>query len=817
MQLRQGSETRAGRATATDLAAMLVLFALVCGPFLSGVLESAFPGGWDGVPHYAVADLYARKLFPSLGGWLDEFFAGMPFPTFYPPVFYLVVAALTKVGLSTARAYWTVQIVGSAAVPCLTYLGARALARRPRRGGERETGRVAGLVAGAVTVGLMVDRNVLWRLGITLPSTFDAGLATQLLGHVFLLAFVWTLLEAEGEGRAWLPLSAVFFALVPLTNVHMVWAAAFLFLCIAAARLSSAPTREARLAVLLRHGAVGLVAVLLSACWVIPMIARLRYVPTQALEPPPPGAITFAFLRLGTYLVLATGVAAAFRDRRALGFSAALGLLLAFTVLPSARFLALSELAIQPSRVVVPFAFLATFLVGYLASAAREALDRPWTQPVAGLAVVVVFFVRFKIVTAPEANVSADQAAGYENALAALDGRTDGRVLVEMGTDGVSDPFALQSLAGMRGARSVTTVFREASIGVLFAVPLRNSFSEAREAFGVDHKIDGAALKDDPPEAHLARLRLFGVRYLAVRSPATKARLAVFPGIHRASPEGRWELWELEGPAPGYAIVPAYAPVLTFATFSVKPRPDDGVDFVRLGEEMFAAARLEVPLVLAREPRLDRADDWERFRVALITSYRYDDLGRAFDAIERASRTRPIVLWPSDDPLFMRLSELARSRPNLHVVARPLPDAVSTVTARRAVGRESCRRILDAVDEVRTPLAGAARVVSARLEGGVATIELDRAPDAPTPVWVRQEFFPSWEATSGGDGEPVYMATPTFQLTFARTKQVELRFTRGFIERGAALLTLIGALGVALLARAARRGEAGRAEPSSRA
>lgn len=770
------------RATAIDLAALLALFAVVCGPFLLRVYTSAFPGGWDGVPHYAVADVYARRLFPSLGGWLDEFFAGMPFPTFYPPVFYMVVAALTKLGLSTATAYWAVQTVGSAAVPCFTYLGARRLAQRPRASGEPEDGRVAGLVAGAVTVGLMVDHNLLWRLGITLHSTFDAGLATQLLGHVFLLAFLWALLEAD-RGPRWAALAGVCFALVPLTNVHMVWAAAFLFVPIALARLSAARSREERVAVLLRHGAIGLAGVLLSACWVIPMIARLRYVPTQALEPPGPGVIAFAFLRPGAYIVLATVVAAAFRDRRALAFVAGLGLLLAFTVLPSARFLALKELAIQPTRVVVPFAFLAAFLVGYLVTAAREVVDRRWAQPALGLVVAAIFFARFKLDAEPAGIITADQAAGYENALTPLAGRTDGRVLVEMGPDGLNDPFSLQSLAGMRGARSVSTVFREASIGVLFAIPLRNSFSLVPEAFGVDHKIDGADLKLDPPEKHLARLRLFNVRYLAVRSEETKARLATFPGLRRLSPEGRWELWGLDAEAPGYAAVPAYAPVLTFADFSVKPRPDDGVDFIRLGEEMFASGRLEVPLALAREARLDRSEDWERFGAALITAYRYDELERAYAVVERESRTKPIVLWPSADPLHARLVELGKTRPNLRFVEPP------PRTGDRRAGREACLRILDAVDAVRAPLAGAPAVTAARLDGGRATIELSRAPERPVPVWIRQEYFPMWKSAGG---EPVYLATPTFQLTFARERTLGLRFERGPLEWSAGLLSLLG-------------------------
>jgi len=62
------SEPRKASATALDLAALLALFAAVCGPFLWRVHQSAFPGGWDGAPHYAVADVYARRLFPSLGG-----------------------------------------------------------------------------------------------------------------------------------------------------------------------------------------------------------------------------------------------------------------------------------------------------------------------------------------------------------------------------------------------------------------------------------------------------------------------------------------------------------------------------------------------------------------------------------------------------------------------------------------------------------------------------------------------------------------------------------------------------------------------------
>jgi LPXTG-motif cell wall-anchored protein len=57
------------------------------------------------------------------------------------------------------------------------------------------------------------------------------------------------------------------------------------------------------------------------------------------------------------------------------------------------------------------------------------------------------------------------------------------------------------------------------------------------------------------------------------------------------------------------------------------------------------------------------------------------------------------------------------------------------------------------------------------------------------PVWVRQGYFPTW---TNPEGEPVYMATPTFQLTFVRQREATVRIQRGGLERGSALLSVVG-------------------------
>jgi hypothetical protein len=764
---------------------LLALFALVCGPYLYRACQTAIPGGWDGVPHYAIADLYARNIFPAISGWMPEYFAGMPYPDFYPPVFYFSVAALTKGGLSTRDAFLLVQVLASAAVPLLSYLCARRLSGT----------RVGGVVAGLLATGYLVHGGALSRLGIALRGTFDAGLSTQLLGHCMVLLFYYAFLSAL-EDRRWAAASALFLALVPLTNVHMVWVAALLFVTLSATQLVMARSHAERLRVLAVHAAIGVVSLLLSACWVVPMLARLKYVPTLALDPVPPGVAAFLFFRLSVYLLCGFAAALLERNARAIALAVSLLLLLVLSVLP-ARYLSLSDVALQPGRLAVAFPFLMTFLVGYLVGVAGKLWSWPLAQPAVALACAAFFFLHFKLESAPTGNVTDTEMTQYENVLRTLNGRTDGRVITEMDRKGSQNPFALQALVGASGGHSLTTVFRESSVNVLFTVPMRNRFSTENESFGVDSKV-GADDFETEWAQELTRLRLFNVRYFAVQSEEMKEKLAALPGVRRESPEGRWELYALEAPAPGLASVPAYAPVLTFAPFSVKRRPNFSFDFVRLGEEMLASGQLEVPLVLARSGRLDREEDWERFRTALVTEYRYEDAERAYAALEHFSRDRHLLLLESEDPLYARLAKLAPERKTVHLIPtladRPAPSSAGVPPGRRAVAEQRAartihRRLLEVLDAVKEPVGDVPGLKSARLEGERLELELDAEPSRPVPVWVRQGYFPTW---TNPEGEPVYMATPTFQLTFVRQREATVRIQRGGLERGSALLSVAG-------------------------
>src|SRR5436309_4700232 len=69
---------------------------LLSGQYLWRFWHGTAISGVDGSGHVAALHLYATHIYPDIHGWLPEFFGGMPFPVFYPPLFYWIAATLMK-------------------------------------------------------------------------------------------------------------------------------------------------------------------------------------------------------------------------------------------------------------------------------------------------------------------------------------------------------------------------------------------------------------------------------------------------------------------------------------------------------------------------------------------------------------------------------------------------------------------------------------------------------------------------------------------------------------------------------------------------
>src|ERR1044072_7251644 len=99
---------------------------LLSGSYLWKFYGSPAISGVDASGHVALLHLYAIHIYPDIQGWVPEFFGGMPFPVYYPPLFYWLGATLMQFGINATLAAKIITTVSFASLPGVLFgLGRR--------------------------------------------------------------------------------------------------------------------------------------------------------------------------------------------------------------------------------------------------------------------------------------------------------------------------------------------------------------------------------------------------------------------------------------------------------------------------------------------------------------------------------------------------------------------------------------------------------------------------------------------------------------------------------------------------------------------
>src|SRR5205814_6083707 len=168
---------------AQSLYALLFVTALpvaLTSPLWLEVWRGTRPRATNGSGHYAIAQLYDRAIFPDTFGWLHAYFGGMPFPNFYPPLFYWLVALIQHTHLvSFDTAFKLVMALPLLVLPAAIWTLAWVLSNKQRA--------VANGAACASLLLLFIPQFQLKTVaGLDYFSTLVVGLYTQPLGFVLL-------------------------------------------------------------------------------------------------------------------------------------------------------------------------------------------------------------------------------------------------------------------------------------------------------------------------------------------------------------------------------------------------------------------------------------------------------------------------------------------------------------------------------------------------------------------------------------------------------------------------------------------------------
>jgi hypothetical protein len=570
---------------------------------------------------------------------------------------------------------------------------------------------------------------------------------------------------------------------------------------------------------LLAHLLSPLAALFLILFWLAPLVGTYDYVVTR------PERVALEYLvPAPLWAWYAAAAAGGVQWLRRSPSRAVHPFLAACAVLAVAIFLT-SDLApgwfpLHPPRLASTLNFLLAPLVGYaFASALRlvarlsgrrprpDAEDRSAGpeprmragRPRAYVAVVTVAFLAasaltYALVHPPPSGFAYYNEAGRARVSPVLEfarGHKEGRYLVE--NQPLSDPAAAQegralsAYLGMLGNKTLGLFFREAAPNVLFLNPLADAFSTQTDSFGISSALaDDADFARRTTASQIERARLYGTKYLVIRSQLIKDRLAAESGIAARHDLGPWSVFELAGDTPPLVRPLAYRPALVVSDLSLKLRRRGDYGFVRLAEEQFNSGWFDVALALAPESRLDRLEVPEGFGPVVVDAYGYGDAGRAYARLREVARAHHLVLLSSDDPVFLRVRDSIGEFPQAEVIERGGGEPDEWLDSDRPTRsyddspvRMTWRRLQQALDRRKEPAGGAP--LSGVLKGQGVEIAPTQEATAETPALVAATFHPSWRRADGGR---VYAASPFLMLTFARGA-TDLIFERVWYERAA--------------------------------
>ncbi len=688
---------------------LAVLFVIVLPLFLNHslwfeVLGGIRPQAWDGSGHYALAQIYNHSIFPETFGWTNAYFAGLGFPNFYPPLFYFLVALLAHTHLvSLAVAFKIVLVLPMLLLPAAVWWLAYRLGGRHR---------IAATCAALALMPLLIDyrfTNSSGVIGLSHTSTFLLGLYTQPLGFVLLM--VWYVIYVECGNSLpfskaatsrrppkYFVLSSILLALALLANFFSSNVAALMVITVVAYDLFKRDRG------FIAHLAIPVVALCLMLFWLAPLISSYRFVVTRPVRTPLAELLLpvmwpwYALAALGGWLWVR-------RTREGAHVPFLLMCALLFLAICLGGTIAPRWFPFQPNRLVATLNFMLAVPVGQAIAAGLRALGivgkgqggksreegakgkrrafgratksvnmRPLRLYVTLGAAVILLFAFIEPSQSQWAFYDAKEWERIAPVLRFAEQHRDGRYLVEnlpfSDLDAAHDGRAINAYLGAQGNEVLSLFFREGAPNVLFLNPLADSLSAQADSYGISSTlVDDSDYFNQSVRQHIEQAKLFGVKYLVMHSPSTKAKLGSVSGVTRYE-LGQWSVFDLGGAATPTVSTLAYQPALVVSDFSLKLRRRDGYDFMRFAEEQFADNSYDVLLARSPERKIDRLGALDNFGALIIDTYDSDDEAFAFERLREFAQNGLLILLSSDSLLFRRIQSSLAEFPRAEIIER---------------------------------------------------------------------------------------------------------------------------------------------------
>jgi hypothetical protein len=714
-------------------------------------------GAWDGDGHYAINKYYSENIFPALNGWVPSNNAGLPWPVGYTPLLTYLLAIWSRL-LPTdfITAYKLFFILLNLAFPLTVYGVVWQITKR----------KVSAFLSALLTIYLLLmPVSIVYFGGITMRATFAMGHYPQFLATTIFVVWLWAIFK---EGRKWHILSAALLGLVLLANLHTFQICLILLTIKWTFDLLSdwrAASKKIALTIV--------IAIAISIFWSIPLVQNSAFFLTKTTgEVDATQAVTsLGLIGVGGFFV----VFAELIRSRSRGYMAILWLTSAAIFLVSVLPLraVFPGLPVQPDR-LLPYSFFLLILI--LPQAIYNLTARFKRTYRFGL---FLFIAAAICLSLKPAKFVVDGNFKIDNQVVELIKYVkllpNGRSIAEAWFDPIENVHdeAFQmgqpthmvisgQLADGKEHETLWGVFRESSINSPFIQPIRNSLSPAyNEAYGVvcwlcnnEPELDAEfvnSFNGQPVLTSLKRAQLYGVNYIIARSDQMKATFRASSHVQLLKVFGDWEVFEIKTTTE-LAETLAAPPILTFTSLKNRDREFNSYDWLRLNEDWIYYTNFKHVMAYAHNQDLATTNELSKFELVNIVEYKYSDLAKAFENLKAYAVDNSLILWQSEDPLFVKLNELK----NANIVVIP-----KTGNVHHDFG-EFLSRIPETDQQPVQQLAVSKSVNNNRFELEIANAE---------QVYVKYSYFPTWQLPQKVD---IYMASPAQILLLSSSEEDRL-------------------------------------------
>jgi hypothetical protein len=770
------------------LVCALVLW-LIHGQIFTTYIHLPFVSGLDAPGHSATGEYYAYHIFPKTWGWIPYWFGGMPFPQFYPPLFYFTVALLSKIFFfaSYKIVFKVFLIVLFLTTPSLMiWLSKKIFTHRSL---------YTKLAVGGLTTLLLSTHGIISKFGFTIDTTIGNGFIPQffsLFPLVAFTAFLPTVLEQKRSRY----LATLFLWMVLLSNVHVV-AVGVIYLSVFGVYYAiTSPNAKSGWLALRTYALVGIVALLGASFWYIPLISTYTFFTTRSLIFDKTDLLHTGW----SFALLAIPIALLFTFKHK--HHAIIPFSLATLIIPLCALLPLQKaFPFIPFHFYrwIAFIFYASIItLTYCVDSLSPKLKSTWLQLLLVLLMIGGFYVMdYKFIHRP-ITVGLYQTFIQDNGPAMFEYLSNAHIqnliVEQLRQPARSASFTFDSELALLNVPVATHILRESSISNLFFTPVRNSFSEGAEMASMKTFLgfDQSFLKQ-PLAARLKRAKDMGISHLLVTSSKMVENLIIQKNFVELEKDfGTWKLFKIKNPEEKAHVLP-YLPVAAITELNFKDRDVLDFDFTRLNEELVRQNKIKnMTLVYPGTTDITKLTHLDRYSSLLITTYNYSDLEKATKILSDFAIEKHIYAVLSDSPLFMRLSELAKRNEYIHLYPRigfskVTKDPLQTQTIQMFAAIE--KTLVPTIESTTTlPAVSFTETTPEKIELGMALQKKE------IPVLLQTSYFPWWQRTDAD--QQIYLASPTNMLTYMNASST-LEFKTGtsvWIGYILSFLTIIGSI-----------------------